>query len=144
MASELLKRGANLETNDNYGCTPLLNAVKYGAPESIVDILLKHGANVHAVSEDGKTVLHFAAQRDNEVMMRKLIERNLSPTVNAEDIHGRTPLHDAAYCGSEAAAMVLTEKGVIYGPHLGLHFYHHLCLLWYRSMRMPNPEYLTM
>ena len=102
-----------METNDNYGCTPLLNAVKYGAPESIVDLLLEHGANVHAVSEDGKTVLHFAAQRDNEVMMRKLIERELSNTVNAEDIHGQTPLHDAAYYGSEVAAMVLTEKGVI-------------------------------
>ena len=138
MASELLKRGANLETNDNYGCTPLLNAVKSGAPESIVDLLLEHGANVHAVSEDGKTVLHFAAQRDNEVMMRKLIERDLSNTVNAEDIHGQTPFHDAAYYGSEVAARVLTEKGVIYGPHLGLHFYHHLSLLWYRNMRRPD------
>ena len=111
MAIELLKRGANLETKDYYGYTSLLKAVKYGAPENIIDLLLEHNANVHSVTEDRKTVLHLTAQKDDGVMMRKLIERDLSKSVNAEDKDGWTPLHEAAYYGSEAAAMVLIGKG---------------------------------
>ena len=111
MAIELLKRGPNLETKDNYGYTPLLKAVKYGAPRNIVDLLLEYGANVHSITEDRKTVLHFAAQKGDEAMMRKLTERDLSKSVNAEDNDGWTPLHEAAYYGREAAAVVLTEKG---------------------------------
>ena len=111
MAIELLKRGANLETKDYYGYTPLLKAVKYGAPENIINLLLEYGANVHSITEDRKTVLHFAAQKGDEAMMRKLIEIDLSKSVNAEDKDGWTPLHEAAYHGREAAAVVLTEKG---------------------------------
>ena len=100
-----------MEIRDNYGYTPLLKAVKYGAPGSVVDLLLEHGADVHAVAEDRKTVLHFAAQKHDEAMLRKLIDRGLSESVNAEDKDGWTPLHDAAYYGREVSAAVLIEKG---------------------------------
>ena len=110
----MLKRGVYLETKDDCGYTPLLKAVKYGAPGSVIDLLLERGANVHAVAEDRKTVLHFAAQKNDEVMLRKLIERGLSESVNAEGKDGWLPLHEAARYGSEAAAAVLIEKGAVY------------------------------
>ena len=105
----LLEKGVHLETMNDNGCTPFLEAVKYGASEEIVDLLLEHGADVHTLAEDRKTALHFAAQKGNVVMMRKMIERGLS--VDAEDKDGWTPLHEAAYYGSKGAAEVLTENG---------------------------------
>ena len=132
MATELLKREANPDTKDNYGYTPLLKAVKYGAPENIIDLLLEHGADVHSVAEDRKTVLHLAAQTGDEAMMRKLVERDLSKSVNAEDKDGWTPLHEAAYYGSEAAAVVLTEKGqyIDLSPRASSNQFHHSTHLW--------------
>ena len=105
----LLKKGARLENMNDYGCTPFLEAVKYVASEEIVDLLLEHGADVHTLTEDRKTALHFAAQKNDEVTMRKMIERGLS--VGAEDKDGCTPLHEAVHYGSKGAAEVLTEKG---------------------------------
>ena len=125
----MLKRGVYLETKDDYSYTPLLKAVKYGAPGSVIDLLLERGANVHAVAEDRKTVLHFAAQKHDEAMLRKLIERGLSASMNAEDKDGWTPLHEAARYGSEAAAAVLIEKGAVYTYVCASKVVHQLCLL---------------
>ena len=110
LVRQILEKGASQETKDDYGYTPLLEAVKYGASEEIVDLLLEHGADVHTLTEDRKTALHFAAQKNDEVMMRKMTERGLS--VDAEDKDGWTPLHEAAYYGSKGAAGVLIEKGI--------------------------------
>ena len=118
LVKALLEKGAHLETKNDYGYTPLLKAVKYGASEEIVDLILEHGADVHILAEDRKTALHFAAQKGNVIMMRKMIERGLS--VDAEDKDGWTPLHEAAYYGSKGAAEVLIENG----QSLVLHFMH--------------------
>ena len=91
-----------------------MKAVKYGAPGSVIELLLERGADARAVVEDRKTVLHFAAQKNDEVLLRKLIKRGLSESVNAEDKDGWLPLHEAARYGSEAAAAVLIEKGAVY------------------------------
>ena len=105
----LLEKGAHLETKDDYGSTPLLTAVKDDAPEEIVDLLLQRNANVHAVAEDRKTALHFAAQRGEENMMIQMIKKGLR--VDAEDNVGWRPLHEAAHYGSKVAAEVLVKKG---------------------------------
>ena len=109
LVKKLLKKGSHLEIKDDYGYTPLLEAVNYGASEEVIDLLLEHGADVNAVTEDKKTALHFAAQNDDEDMVRKMIEKGLF--LDAEDKDGWTPLHEAAYYGSEDAAQILTEKG---------------------------------
>ena len=105
----LLEKGAHLEIKDDYSYTPLLQAVRLGAPEEIVDLLLEHGADVHTLTEDKETALHLAAQKDDEIMTRKMIEKGLS--VDAEGRGGWTPLHVVAHYGSKHAAQVLTEKG---------------------------------
>ena len=105
----LLMKGAHLEAVDDYGYTPLLKAVKYSVPDEIIDLLLVHGADVYAVTEDEKTALHFAAQNDEEDMIRAMIERGLP--VDVEDNDGWTPLHEAVYYGSGGAAKALIEQG---------------------------------
>ena len=109
MAIELLKRGANVEAKDDHGCTPFLKAVKHDAPECLLDLLLERGANAHAVADDRKTALHFAAQKDKAKVIRQMINKGLS--VNAVDKDGWTPLHEAACYGSRDAAVVLIKNG---------------------------------
>ena len=104
-----MKRKADLETKDDYGDTPLLKAVKKDAPENVIDLLLEHSANVHAVAEDEKTVLHYAAQTGKAEMIKKMIESGLC--VNKDDKNGWTPLHVAVHHGCKVAAAVLIEKG---------------------------------
>ena len=122
----LLEKGAHLETKDDDGSTPLLKAVKDGALEDIIDLLLEHGADVQAVAEDRKTALHFAAQRGEENLMKSMIERGLSP--NVEDKDGWRPLHEAAYYGSKDAVVYLAENGQSFVLHTVLSSNHIILL----------------
>ena len=112
MITELLKREAELETKDDYGDTLLLKAVKNDAPENVIDLLLEHSANVHAVAEDRKTVLHYAAQTGKAETIKQMIESGLC--VNKDDKDGWTPLHVAVHHGCKVAAAVLIEKGQLW------------------------------
>ena len=112
LVKKLLQKDACLETKDAYGYTPLLTAVKNDTSGNIIDLLLEHGANVCAVTEDRKTALHFVARKDMEKTMKLMIKRGLP--VDAEDKVGWTPLHEAVHYGSKGAAAVLTRKGQLY------------------------------
>ena len=98
-----------MEAKDDHGYTPFLKAVKHNAPGCLVHLLLERGANVHAVADDRKTTLHFAAQRDKAILIRQMINNGLS--VNAVDKDGWAPLHEAACYGSRDAAVALIENG---------------------------------
>ena len=56
----LINKGANIESKDRFGKTPLHYAVET-KKLAIVQALLKHGANANAKTDDGETVLHIAA-----------------------------------------------------------------------------------
>ena len=97
-----------MEAKDDYGYTPFLKAVKQDAP-GLVHRLLDRGADPHAVADDRKNALHFAAQKENKKLISEMISNGLS--VNAVDKDGWTPLHEAACYGSRVAAVVLIKNG---------------------------------
>ena len=109
LVKKLLKKGAHLETKDDDGFTPLLMAVRDGAPEDVIDALLEQGADVRAVTVHRKTALHFAARKGEDSLIGSLMERGLSADV--EDKDGRRPLHEAAHYGSTDAVVFLAENG---------------------------------
>lgn len=57
IAELLIKKGGNVNTADEYGCTPLHFAAINGHKE-IVELLLDKGANVDSVGCVGSTALH--------------------------------------------------------------------------------------
>lgn len=52
LVDELLKKRAHLEAKDHNGSTPLLEAIKFDASGTIIDLLLEKGVYVHALIED--------------------------------------------------------------------------------------------
>lgn len=60
----LISKGANLESKDSLGMTPLAFAANYGynSPnaDNIIKMLIKSGANINAKSPGGETVLDFS------------------------------------------------------------------------------------
>ncbi|KAL7755373.1 hypothetical protein ACKLNR_014471 [Fusarium oxysporum f. sp. zingiberi] len=68
----LLEKGANVEVNDNRGCTPLLWAAAEGH-EAVVKLLLEKGANVEAKDNCGRTPLQVATDYGHEAMATLLL-----------------------------------------------------------------------
>ena len=53
---ELLSQGADIEYQDPFGSTPLMNAAWIGSAE-LVEYLLSEGANINHLNKDGESAL---------------------------------------------------------------------------------------
>jgi hypothetical protein len=86
----LLSRGANVNSRDTLGATPLQNAIKTGQAD-IVQILARAGADIHAVDNEGLNPLHVATSARMPDMVALLLK--MGANVNAaEDVTGLTAL----------------------------------------------------
>eukprot|EP01043_Picozoa_sp_COSAG02_P039918 COSAG02_NODE_3189_length_7205_cov_21.754011_1_plen_993_part_00 len=111
----LLAAGANVNTANKDGKTALhlataskddkhLNLCARGHGESLscmvltVEKLLAAGANVNTADNDGKTALHFAAQRLEDAVVNKLLVAGAE--ANIADKDGQTPLYLATKASS--------------------------------------------
>ncbi len=61
-AELLLETGANVNSKDTYGNTPLHEAASDGLRD-IVAVLLKHGADIHIINQDGQTAYMLAMEK---------------------------------------------------------------------------------
>lgn len=106
---------AGVDVNATFrGRTPLMLAVSGGNPKA-AEILIKAGANVNAVDEDGRSVLWRAIVEERPDMVRLLLENGAD--AKAKDPQGRTMLEvameevtDREVC--EAIIQMLVAHGV--------------------------------
>jgi len=75
----------------------------------VTQLLLEHGADVHAKDKDGRTPLHRAAVAGRAPVARLLVEKGSD--VNAKDNEGLTPLALAARFNSKQVAELLKKHG---------------------------------
>jgi ankyrin repeat protein len=71
MVKLLLEGGANIESRDGKGRTPLSQAARRG-DEAVVKLLLEGGANVDSGDDDGETPLSWAAANGQEAVVKLL------------------------------------------------------------------------
>jgi ankyrin repeat protein len=72
----LLEKGAELETKDNNGQTPLSWAAERGH-EAVVTLLLDNGADISIENRDGWTCLQLAALNSHYVVEQLLVMRGV-------------------------------------------------------------------
>jgi len=92
------------------GWTPLHLAAFFAQP-AVVEVLLAHGADVHARARNGttNTPLHAGAAGRNLDVVRALVEHGAN--VNARQEGGFTALHSAALNGDVEMARLLISHG---------------------------------
>uniref|UniRef100_A0A670Z995 Ankyrin 1 n=1 Tax=Pseudonaja textilis TaxID=8673 RepID=A0A670Z995_PSETE len=93
------------------GFTPLHIACKKNHIR-VMELLLKTGASIDAVTESGLTPLHVASFMGNLSIVKILLQRGASP--NVSNVKVETPLHMAARAGhSEVAKYLLQNKAKV-------------------------------
>ncbi len=79
ICERLIVAQADLNQLDNQGRTPLLKTARSNTKSDIIQLLLKHGANVDCADEKLNTPLHFAAMRGTKDLAVYLLKLCANP-----------------------------------------------------------------
>ena len=113
-AQLLLEHSADTNIRARGGLTLLHAAAFFGRLEVTI-LLLDHGTNPNAESEQGDTPLHLVSQGEYNSeehgvgIARLLLERGVDVNARTKDLI--TPLHSAAFFGRLEIAQLLLDKG---------------------------------
>ena len=88
----LINNGADINRQDSYGATPLIEASFRGHPE-IVSLLLENGVDVTVVDRDGYTALMIAIEYENTEIVT-LIKNHINRLISLVIKKGRTKKRD--------------------------------------------------
>ena len=91
---------------DNFGNTPLLEAIKNGH-ENVASLLISEGASLQI--DDAGNYLCMVVIKGDSDLLRRLLSRGIDP--NSRDYDERTPLHVAASQGLYLMAKFLLDAG---------------------------------
>jgi len=97
----LIKHGANVNVRRRSGGSALHASL--GRDRKAMEMLLDAGAAVDAPDQHGRTVLHWAVEKNDVELVELLLARGA--LVNAKDTTGRTPLY-YTWGGSEPARRI--------------------------------------
>ncbi|KAM9351968.1 ankyrin repeat domain-containing protein 27 [Symphorus nematophorus] len=92
------------------GFTPLHVAALHGH-SALAALLIRHGANVNARTNQSATPLHLASQNSHVQVVRFLLECNAK--LNKKDHYGNTPLIHACLCGNLETATTLLQSNAL-------------------------------
>ncbi|XP_070828614.1 ankyrin repeat domain-containing protein 27 [Chaetodon trifascialis] len=93
-----------------HGFTPLHVAALHGR-SALAALLIRHGANVNARTDQSATPLHLASQNSHIQVVRFLLECNAK--LNKKDHYGNTPLIHACLCGNLETATTLLQSNAL-------------------------------
>lgn len=110
VVSSLISQGADINTVDRYGATPLMYAASQGHT-AIVSTLIQAGSDLNARDEfHGWSALMFAAFEGNNAAIETLVEAGVDlDLAGAQD--GWTPLMLAAHRGHLETVELLIKAG---------------------------------
>jgi len=86
-----------------------LHYASFNGNKEMIELLIKHGADVKAVNNQGINMLHVACQGDQPFSVAYFIRAGLH--VNSRDKRKSTPMHWAAFSGAELTLSYLIAFG---------------------------------
>ncbi len=136
----LLEHGAEINAKDSKGHTPLHTAIMSGRTQvaellikrgaefkvdklledmvsnnltdrDVIRLLLRNGADINHITDQGNTPLQAAIQQNNLVLVKLLIDYGAD--VNKPDNTGQTPLHLAKQVKNEFIIRLLVKNGAV-------------------------------
>lgn len=107
VATELLKRGANVNAANGPGDTPLHYAALFDSFNSCGKNLLQCGADVNAAGWGGNRPLHYAAYSGDKDCVHALLDNGADPRVKNDD--DQTPQQVALANKHPEIASILRE-----------------------------------
>jgi ankyrin repeat protein len=105
-AELLIHAGADVNTKDNHGNTPLIRSVKWS---EVTQLLLQNGAVVNEIGAAGRTALGTAASSGYTKSMVLLMAAKAD--LNIQDQDGNTPLMLAVLGKQRIAVQILLKAG---------------------------------
>ncbi|KAL1566753.1 hypothetical protein AAHA92_02325 [Salvia divinorum] len=102
----LIQERVDINAEDNFGNTPLLEAIKNGH-DRVASLLSKEGA-ILKIDNAGSYLCSVVARGDSD-FLRRLLSNGMDP--NSKDYDHRTPLHVAASQGLYLMGKLLVEAG---------------------------------
>ncbi|XP_023316668.1 serine/threonine-protein phosphatase 6 regulatory ankyrin repeat subunit A-like [Trichogramma pretiosum] len=99
----------------NASVDPPLHTALKSANANVIELLLKHKADLNLTNGNGSTALHLICEKYDdfaEVFLRIIDESNQTLRVNVGDRAGETPLHVALRHNNAKAAKLLLRRGV--------------------------------
>jgi hypothetical protein len=107
-AAQLLKIGADPDKHNDANATALM----WGAKDlEKTRLLVEHGANVNAISDDQRTPLMIAARRPGGApIVKLLLEHGANPNPNSHPDAASSPLLEAATVGDAASCCCNMER----------------------------------
>lgn len=114
LVQQLLERGADVNFQEEWGWSPLHNAVQVGR-EDIVDLLLSHGADPCLRKKNGATPFIIAGIVGDVKLLKLLLPKVAD--VNECDVNGFTAFMEAAVYGQVEALRFLYNSGAEVNLH---------------------------
>lgn len=104
----LIRRGASVRINDNYGRTAVQAAAVEGFADVLTLLLMESDYDANEQDQSGCSLLHWVASWDWVRIVQMVVEH---PDVDLgrKNDKGRTALHVAALCGCSGVLRVLLE-----------------------------------
>ncbi|CAI7568312.1 unnamed protein product [Penicillium discolor] len=110
----LLQGNIDANSQDSDGRTPLIHAVIENH-ESVVSLLLSHGARIGVYDCDGRSALHWAVLHRRLEILKQLLEHRAKYEpgldIDVYDNYGWTPLHMSVDRAFEAGILMLLQEG---------------------------------
>ena len=103
----LVDNGADVNSKNNYGDTPLTEACSYGSLE-IVKYLVDKKADVNPQDDEGDTPLTNACSYGSLEIVTYLVDNGAD--VNSKNIYGNTPLHNSIQKNSLQLVKYLVDQ----------------------------------
>ena len=108
--TELVRRNANINIQNNLGYTPALLCCKFGKILHLEYLISTRKCNLNLKTIQGSNGLHIASKYGKDQIIKILLRNGLD--INQVDNFGKNSLHIAAKFGRYFAAQILIENGI--------------------------------